>query len=646
MSDDLDKALRKVDEHQMTMDVLEVSHTQERVEALRKDLETRKQKAANDREEWRKLQSVLFEAEKGVAMGDKAMDRFNGRQASPRLEELEERQKNVEEMLPKIDALVIDAIRRLGLILKRLKDDSQRGKSIRNRTRDVETRFRELVRAVREARVRLDARAVDQSQLKHDLENLQFWFDETAVELDVDFNPYDLKAIEEAIKVATAKSAQIAEKKAALIALENAKERLIAQVSVDPAAKHDVRRGVSEVAKRIADLRSDLVDRLQSLAKCKRDCESFWRMVDDMAQRGVDLQRRCQAINDAVIFTPSPDHVLACRNDAATLKNDIATIKERVQRANAEHVKLGGKSEKKIITVITSCNTAISLASALPEPPMSTDESLQDSSHSQSTVIDASHRDGAITQASTAEMIEEEEGALSEEETIEPEYQGTLDSVSGSAKNEEKHGMPHLNPRDAGNWQSLTQLRHWLNELERDASLTVDLCDRTGIREMTSTVQDLTIGQREAVQAPTWILPGHKRSDETTDEAVHDELKAIENIIAELDEKKAAIKDVNAKGNAMLDTYTRDEAHTLSHELSKLNMRWSKFNDNLRIRRAVLEATQRSRMNRHNLYLPTISLNADPMFSRIDPHLILPTVTVILPISPFPTAGAAQAKMG
>ncbi|PIO53335.1 hypothetical protein TELCIR_25332, partial [Teladorsagia circumcincta] len=88
-------------------------------------------------------------------------------------------------------------------------------------------------------------------------------------------------------------------------------------------------------------------------------------------------------------------------------------------------------------------------------------------------------------------MIAEEEGALSEDETIEPEYQGTLESVTGSVRDEEKHGMPQLNPRDAGNWQSLTQLRHWLNELERDASLTVDLCDRTAIREMTNTVQGI-----------------------------------------------------------------------------------------------------------------------------------------------------------
>lgn len=663
MSYELDDALQKVDEHQMTLDVLEVAHTQERIEGLKKDLEARKEKAAIGKQEWTKLKNVLFEAEKGVAMGDKAMDRFSGRQPSPRLEELEERQQAVEELLPRVESLVCDATRRLALILPRMSDGGERATAIRNRTRDVETRFRDLVRAAREARVRLDARAVDQAQLKQDLENLQFWFDETATELDVDFNPYDLKAIEEAINVATSKNSQIAEKKQALVALESAKERLIAQASVDPAAKHEVRRGVSEVAKRIADLRSDLVDRLQSLSQLKRECESFWKLVDGMARRSADLQRRCQAINDAVIFTPSPDHVMACRNDAATLKNDVARIKERVQRANADHVKLGGKSEKKIVTVLTSCNTAISYAAALSEPFPSTDDSLQESSYSQGTVVDV-NREGAITQASTAEMVEDDEGMLSEEETIEPEYQGTLESATGSSKDDDDRavGMPRLHPRDAANWQSLTQLRHWLNELERDASLTVDLCDRVAIRDMINTVQGImdhirmkimdVVGiqdvsaadavkhkARELVedmdrvakqcekrratlqqlgeQSRVWCaardaielwmqqadeIVGHKRTDESTDEAMADELKAIDGIIAELDQKKAAIKDVNAKGNAMLDTYTRDEAHTLSHELSKLNMRWSKFNDNLRIRRAVLEATQRSRSDFHTAF--------------------------------------------
>ncbi|EYC35029.1 hypothetical protein Y032_1182g3737, partial [Ancylostoma ceylanicum] len=251
--------------------------------------------------------------------------------------------------------------------------------------------------------------------------------DETATELEVDFNPFDTKAIDEALKLATAKNSQISEKKAALVALENAKERLLAQASVDVAAKHEVRRGVSDVAKRIADIRSDISDRMQMLTKQKRDCESFWRLVDEIGHRGADLHRRCQAINDAVIFTPSPDHVLACRSDAKTLKADVAKIKERVQKANAEHPKLGGKGEKKLITVITACNTAISEALALPEPPPSTDESMRDSSHSQSTVVDATRGDAlAAASSTTADMIEED-GELTDEDTVEPEYQGRLD---------------------------------------------------------------------------------------------------------------------------------------------------------------------------------------------------------------------------
>ncbi|KIH45311.1 hypothetical protein ANCDUO_24649, partial [Ancylostoma duodenale] len=51
--------------------------------------------------------------------------------------------------------------------------------------------------------------------------------------------------------------------------------------------------------------------------------------------------------------------------------------------------------------------------------------------------------------------------------------------------------IPLLNARDSANWQSLTQLRHWLNELERDASLTVDLADTAAIRDMASTVQGI-----------------------------------------------------------------------------------------------------------------------------------------------------------
>ncbi|VDM82976.1 unnamed protein product [Strongylus vulgaris] len=86
----------------------------------------------------------------------------------------------------------------------------------------------------------------------------------------------------------------------------------------------------------------------------------------------------------------------------------------------------------------------------------------------------------------------DEDGEITDEDTVEPEYQGRLESTESSTKDEEKRDPrmpPHMNARDTANWQSLTQLRHWLNELERDASLTVDLADTAAIKEMTNTVQ-------------------------------------------------------------------------------------------------------------------------------------------------------------
>ncbi|RCN42755.1 hypothetical protein ANCCAN_11238 [Ancylostoma caninum] len=55
----------------------------------------------------------------------------------------------------------------------------------------------------------------------------------------------------------------------------------------------------------------------------------------------------------------------------------------------------------------------------------------------------------------------------------------------------QSQALPRTRKSTTPNWQSLTQLRHWLNELERDASLTVDLADTAAIRDMANTVQGI-----------------------------------------------------------------------------------------------------------------------------------------------------------
>lgn len=93
---------------------------------------------------------------------------------------------------------------------------------------------------------------------------------------------------------------------------------------------------------------------------------------------------------------------------------------------------------------------------------------------------------------------------------------------------------------------------------------------------------------------------GEKRVEECTEEAVRNELAVLERVVEQLEERKEKMQEINGQANKILDTYTKDEAHNLSHLLSRLNMSWTKFNDNIRIRRAVLEASLRSRRDFHS----------------------------------------------
>jgi hypothetical protein len=82
---------------------------------------------------------------------------------------------------------------------------------------------------------------------------------------------------------------------------------------------------------------------------------------------------------------------------------------------------------------------------------------------------------------------------------------------------------------------------------------------------------------------------------ELTDPELAEQLELCEALANELDAWKEKLKEMNRVSNELLDIHRRDDGHNLSHLSSKLNTQWTKFNDQLRIRRAVLEAAQRSR---------------------------------------------------
>ncbi|CDW56643.1 EF-hand 3 and Spectrin and ZZ and WW and EF-hand 2 domain containing protein [Trichuris trichiura] len=78
-------------------------------------------------------------------------------------------------------------------------------------------------------------------------------------------------------------------------------------------------------------------------------------------------------------------------------------------------------------------------------------------------------------------------------------------------------------------------------------------------------------------------------------EKLHKELATLEQLSLEADAYRRKMTDFNELSNFMVETYVHDDAASLSQMTSNLNTLWSKTNDNLRIRKAVLEALSRGR---------------------------------------------------
>lgn len=73
------------------------------------------------------------------------------------------------------------------------------------------------------------------------------------------------------------------------------------------------------------------------------------------------------------------------------------------------------------------------------------------------------------------------------------------------------------------------------------------------------------------------------------------ELRSVNGLVDGLEHTKQQISALNSQSNKLLDLFSRDDNHTLSHTTSVINTQWTKFNDNVRIRRAVLEASLKAR---------------------------------------------------
>lgn len=250
MLQEYEKRLAEVEkiitDNQMTLDLLQTEATLERAQNLHRDIAERKSRIRVLREEWHQLLGAVDAAEHLLEIPE--------RSKSPSLDEAEKDLITKEQQLTRAELHVCDAVRRLGVALPRLKENSPDAVAIRNRVRQVEQKFRDLVRRTQEERIQLETRAVDEGGLRKQLEELVFWCDEALAELSTKMNPLDSVALEAALNSTEKRNTELISRKAGLATIEAAKERLLSLETVDAEAKHAIRRAVCDVAKRLADV--------------------------------------------------------------------------------------------------------------------------------------------------------------------------------------------------------------------------------------------------------------------------------------------------------------------------------------------------------------------------------------------------------
>ncbi|CAJ0577753.1 unnamed protein product, partial [Mesorhabditis spiculigera] len=542
MHKQLDEAAKALEANLMEMNMMQADHTRDRIETLRKDVDERKRKGHDEKREWIDFSKTLQEAERLYLKGMRLTDDWTKKglkdRENPKAKEMLDR---IARTANRAETAVCDVVRRAGGSEKRL--------------------------------------------------------------------------------------AELADHRQTLSQLEQGKDRLVLMHTVEMHVKHDVRRLVSQAAQRIADIRSDIADRSRSLDEMRLRAEEMWREVDRVEEMAKEIERRVEAARDAVIYTPSRDTAMAVKSDAADLRMAASKLEKILANAEKDKPVIPEKQKKKITAVISiSRNAAASADSLVLRDSSATQES---SEMSLSTVIEVSERseltpvprrtasalsaEGTLEPSDRVESVHDEVHT-SDEESTEPRTRSSIngpplpdhirDQINTLQNVWEELRQRQLEPIHISDTAATPRVKSRANDLcQAVERVAVAAQKRKGQLQRAADMAKTFDQHREDVDL--WMGAaeediGDRAPMETNEEMVRAELARVEAILEAMPEHRQHMHELNVKGNSLLDEYPRDEAHNLSHLLSRMNMRWTQFNDNVRIRRAALEASLRSRSDFHS----------------------------------------------
>ncbi|VDK43703.1 unnamed protein product [Anisakis simplex] len=638
MTKTLNHVQHAIDDSQMTMDLMESEAAQERLDALRYSSVQRCKEVDALIRSWDSLELNLATSDELVKALDKMLNDVHGRNKSPDLDELDSLSLSFEDALQRALAQIQHTSLKAEPIIAQM--DDEHADVLRDRLRDVGERWKQCEDAVREKRRRFDERLADQSELNNLIELLDFWCDEAEAECATAINSLNGCVITEINDRIAERLSDYETKRESLRNVERLKDRLVNAQLADPSTKHRTRRIVSELGKRISSIRGILTERKTELDALVDAAKQFQIDISTLQQFCDKCEKAIQIVENAKIFVPSGSDLDYVRSRQDQMDALAISLQDRWRKACLEEPPPDDRQKTLVEDVFRMWLKAKQRISEKADV-----QTLAQDSSSSEAMIEDSETKSALTPNGV--MDEKLDQSVSE--------YGTLSEVV-AVGDECQPQLPQLSHKEHTLLNSIVQLRHWLAETERDAALTVDLIDVQAIRDSVNQMQafieqlrirqlellrildesgselvrektELTLGEWTRVlnecqrrkcqlnkmvdESRSWeqlrcsvqLLSDGGKVTELTEDALRSELKDVEQISEGIEEMRNKMTELNARSNALLDEFRADEGHNLSHSTSKMNTLWSKFNDNIRIRRAVLEAAIRARSDFHSALL-------------------------------------------
>uniref|UniRef100_A0A0N4ZFM9 Dystrophin n=1 Tax=Parastrongyloides trichosuri TaxID=131310 RepID=A0A0N4ZFM9_PARTI len=661
-----------VEANQMTMDISESDEAMKRIKSIKPKLEKRKRQIAERTATLIALKSLIGQTENVITNHLLRVAKTDdGKEKTPDLNELEEEQNECDSALAKSAVLLRQCENKVAPILDQLSEKDKQ--NIKSQLEHLKHNFLVSENIIKKKKEKLENRLSDESKLYNVLESLEFWCEECEAYLTFMPNPLDENELVKSKNNIEQRCNEYDEKMATFHNLENLKNRFVALDSVSNDIKHKMRRDVSNMGTKITDLRLDLRAYLCQLDGMINDCHEYSLKYGEIKEWLDIVKSNLESAEKAKIYTPNIHEFLKYQKEEKEivgpklrfLEGKWNEFKKKINDSSIIYMKKNNFDDLQLQynMIIENLNSFIDFHTHDREKSPNEDEQMYHQLLSAISEADENksqhHSVGASSPQQQKPLTETESSNLTSSTTKQEVVELPMTESSYSivtAESRESSKQRKYNVREMAMLDTIMNIRHWINETERDASTTVDITDQIKQKDLIDKIQnmidELKVRQLESLRIfdtsteqeikekaelcqadinrisgqcvkrknqlrqmaeesrnwdigrtniESWLMEGNDllnnsgNVNELSDIALKEQLQAVDMIMEQLKEYKYKMKKVNKMSDDLLDNYKIDDGHNLSHITSKLNTKWSKFNDNIRVRKAVLEASIRSR---------------------------------------------------